>query len=325
MNIVTKKERFIPLWYDLMFKKVFGDEKDIKPLKYLLELILEIKPKKIRVLNNEILGEQYSSKKTTVDVIVELEGGMKIGIEMNRTMTQEIIDRNLVYMFRIMANDLKHGESYDLLDKHIQINFDMEGEHSEAIESYKIISTKHPKNILTDKIEIIRIDVPYFVKRCYNQGNKELSTKEKIIGLIGLEEEEKVLNIIDKDDIMEEIVKKMRGFSKEDVIAASYDRDFHVQECARLAAKRDLEKYKREYEATVKEYIEEKEMEFEKKIKELEEKNTQIQKQILEEGIEQGIEQGLLQTARNMLERNCEINFISEVTGLTLEEINKIQ
>ena len=39
MTVVAKKERYIPLWYDLMFKKVYGDEKDVKPLKYLLELI----------------------------------------------------------------------------------------------------------------------------------------------------------------------------------------------------------------------------------------------------------------------------------------------
>lgn len=93
-----------------MFKKVFGEEKDIKPFKYLLELILESKPKKIRVS----ITRTRRTLKTTVDVIIELEGDMKIVIEMNRTMTQEITDRNLIYMFRIMVNDLRHEESYNM-------------------------------------------------------------------------------------------------------------------------------------------------------------------------------------------------------------------
>ena len=137
---IEKEERYIPLWYDLMFKKVFGADLDKRPLKYLLKLILEIEPKEIRILNNEILGDSFSSKKTTVDIIVELEDGIKIGIEMNRTISQEIIDRNLIYMFRIMGNALEKGGKYDELDKHIQINFDMEGEHIEPIETYKMIS-----------------------------------------------------------------------------------------------------------------------------------------------------------------------------------------
>ena len=51
-----------------------------------------------------------------------------------------------------------------------------------------------------------------------------------------------------------------------------------------------------------------------------------------EEGLQKGIEQGIEQGAQNksievvklMLEKNIDINTISEVTGLTIDEIDKL-
>ena len=77
----VKEKRIIPLKFDLMFKKVFGNELDQKPLRKLLECILEIKPKEITILNPEIIGSSYHDKRTSVDLIVEIEDGTKIGID----------------------------------------------------------------------------------------------------------------------------------------------------------------------------------------------------------------------------------------------------
>ena len=40
--------------------------------------------------------------------------------------------------------------------------------------------------------------------------------------------------------------------------------------------------------------------------------------------IEMGIEQNNLEITKKMLAKNTDINFISEITGLSIEEINKI-
>ena len=79
---MIEEKRLIPLKFDLMFKKVFGDNNDKKPLRELLKCILDIEPKEITILNPEIIGSSYYDKRTTVDLIVELEDGTKIGIEM---------------------------------------------------------------------------------------------------------------------------------------------------------------------------------------------------------------------------------------------------
>ena len=43
-----------------------------------------------------------------------------------------------------------------------------------------------------------------------------------------------------------------------------------------------------------------------------------------QEGIEQGIEQGVKETAKKMLQKGSDIDFISECTGLSTEEINNL-
>ncbi|MBQ9072457.1 MAG: PD-(D/E)XK nuclease family transposase, partial [Bacilli bacterium] len=124
---MIEEKRIIPLKFDLMFKKVFGNPDDLKPLRKLLECILGINPKDITILNSEIIGSSYNDKRTTVDLIVEIEDGTKIGIEMNTNVNRYLINRNLFYMFKIMSKDMKKGMLYNKLNKHIQINFDCEG------------------------------------------------------------------------------------------------------------------------------------------------------------------------------------------------------
>ena len=158
------EKKLIPLKFDLMFKKVFGDNNDKRPLKQLLKCILDIDPKEIIILNPEIIGTNYYDKRTTVDLIVKLEDGTKIGIEMNTNVNKYLIDRNIFYMFKIMSKDMKKGNLYSGLNKHIQINIDCEGYHKKPIMKYKLIE-ENTREILTDKIEIVRVDLSYYVKK----------------------------------------------------------------------------------------------------------------------------------------------------------------
>ena len=57
-----------------------------------------------------------------------------------------------------MSRDLDPSEEYSKLNKHIQINFDLEGRHTRAIMRYKL-RDEDTQEELSDKMEIIRIDV----------------------------------------------------------------------------------------------------------------------------------------------------------------------
>lgn len=292
---MIKEERLIPLKFDLMFKKVFGDEDNNDSIKYLLKCILGITPQEVIILNNEILSDSYYDKNTTVDLIIKLKDGTKINIEVNSNVNKSLIDRNLLCMIRIMNSNIKRGQKYSKLNKHIQINFDFKGYHKKPIMKYQLID-KENNEILSDKIEIIRIDVEYFTKKCYTNSVEKLDLKDKFIGLIGIEDKKMAMNLSKGNKNMEEILSKMEGFSKEEIMAATYDR----------------EEYK----------------EWLRKVTTEEEVKQGIEKG-LEQGIKKGIKKGINQEkkeiAKNMLNENIDIETISRVTKLTLDEIKSIE
>ena len=45
----------------------------------------------------------------------------------------------------------------------------------------------------------------------------------------------------------------------------------------------------------------------------------------IEQGIEKGIEKNKIEIVKNMLDKNLDINLITKITGLSIEEINKIK
>ena len=60
--------------------------------------------------------------------------------------------------------------------------------------------------------------------------------------------------------------------------------------------------------------------------KEREEEKKQAEIEYAEEhGLNKGISQGIKQTAKNMLERNMNIDVVAEITGLSLEEVIKLK
>ena len=278
----TKERPFIPLSYDLVFKRVFADEYDKRPLKTLLNVILniDISTNDITILNSEMVGKNVNTKKNTVDLIVKLKDGTKVGIEMNRASSDKLVFRNTLYMFRLMGHALNKGARYEDIDEYIQINFDMDGEHSEPIDVYTLCNEKHPDKKLTNKLQIYRINVPYFTKRCYNLREEELAYKDRFIGMIGAKTLKEINKIAGRDNIMEEMSKKVEECNEDEDILYQYNygeylADLAILEGTEKGIKQGLEKGMKQG--------------LEKGIKEGLEKGI---KEGLEKGIQQGIEQG---------------------------------
>ena len=55
-----------------------------------------------------------------------------------------------------------------------------------------------------------------------------------------------------------------------------------------------------------------------------EEEERLLKNSYIQEGFEQGIEQQTIELTKNMLKKNIDINQISEITGLSTDEITKI-
>ena len=279
--MVAVKKGWVPLKFDLMAKKVFGDNKNQNQIKFLLKQILNIDPLYVKVLNTKVIDRPYKDKKFEVDLLVKIDHKTYVGIEINTSVSKEITDRNLFYMTRIMSRDLKPKESFKKLYKHIQISFDFKGRGELPIMSYQLLN-KETLTLLSDKMKIIKVSVPYFYDRCYN---KDASLKERFIGFLNEENKEKAKLLIRGDKNMEELYDKVEEYSDDEIIGLY-----------------DLESHRSEVERSVRE---------------------EATRESFKKGLEQGIEQGLEQAAKQMKKENIDIETISKVTGLSIEEIKR--
>lgn len=176
-------------------------------------------------------------------------------------------------MCRVMSEDIKPKEDYSKLKKHIQINLDLEGHHTKPIMRYKL-RDEETNEILCEDMEIIRIDIPYYYKRCYNKDANEL---EKLMGLIYEEDKNRAKILVGGNKDMEDIYDKILENSEN--IIGLYDKESHDKE-------------------TRKAYMEEK--------------------------IEDALNEKTIELVRNMLKENADIDFISRVSGLSIDEIKVI-
>ena len=59
--------------------------------------------------------------------------------------------------------------------------------------------------------------------------------------------------------------------------------------------------------------------------KDMEYRRKKAEQEGLEQGLEQGLAQGLIKTAKKMLMRNMSLEDISDITGLSMQEIQKLK
>ena len=302
-----EKIRLIPLKFDKMYKKIFVSD-DCKHLTDLLvKETTKINSKIVTLLNPEIINYPYQEKNTTVDLIAKLENEIIVGIELNASVNELLIKRNLFYMAKVMAISLDQAQSYKRLKKQIQVNLNFEGDYIEPID-YISLGVKGTDKIYTDALEIIRINIPYFVKMCYNKDVSKLSKKERLLGMIGSEDIELSRKLAKGDEILEMILDKQIKYSQDKDMGLAYDRDKLMKEVYEYSID---EKYK--------EGIEE---------GKLAGKLDGIKQGKLD-GYQEGKLDGRLDEkiniVKNLLNMNIDITSISKATGLSIEEINNLK
>ena len=300
MNIksIIKKGEYLPIMYDRLFKKVFGDNNYLERLCALLSIILNVPVSyfkgNIKIVNNEKVLNHFNDKQEYLDVVIEVSENdrvkEKINIEINYS--NKAIKRNLLYAFGSIGNTLKVVENYNNVPKYIQINFDNYNAVKKNPKPIKRCYIKDEEgNIVDECICIYYIDVAKCYELCYNEDIKEYCKNEQnIIRLAGLMKEKnrkkfkKIMELIDmEEEVKQSITKAVDEYSSEVENWYVYDND-------------------REIRAT--------------RAAELEDATNN--------GLKQGIKQGKLEIAKNMLNENIPIDMIIKITKLSKEEIENI-
>ena len=277
MNI-NKEENFYGIYLDSLFKKIFADSEDTRLLKELLCIILNEDIENVTIISPEILGDKIKVKRSYLDLLVELKNKTKINIEINSNPQSYTTDRNLFYLFKVMGRDLTSKDKYTDFHKHIQINLNLNTKEEPVMKYY--LMNKESDKILTNKLEIINIDIEKLNEICYTNGVEGQDIFTKVLGLIGAKDKEHF-----------DIFKKEKGIVKKIMDKAQdYITDNDLVEVL------DYEKMRDNREEAAKEL-----------------------------GFSNGVQNTVNVIAKNMLEKNMDINTISEVTGLTKEQIEELK
>ena len=163
------KNKLLKPKIDVVFHALFREEN-----KELLEaLISDILQEKVKVAttdkNRYVNTKQADEKLGIMDLRAELEGGVQCNIEIQLQPKQYNNERILYYWADTYARQLKRGEEYAELNKTISIVIlgyeieELKGFEKMGVK-WKVRDSETGKRLLTDKLEIIIIELPKAIR-----------------------------------------------------------------------------------------------------------------------------------------------------------------
>ncbi len=300
------------LMVDYAFKRVFGTNGNESMLKDLLEAILEIRIEKIVIQNPEITKNIRDAKIGILDVRAKIDEEKIIEVEMQITNQHNIDKRSTQYLSKIYSDQLKEGETYIEAKRVITINilnfnyYKRNAYHSIARmkfeetkpERYIDMGYKEEEKNASEEIEMHFIELPKFLKK-----------KPDI------------------EDRLEQWLCLISGKGEE--IGMIIERNSEIRKANKEVEKLSQDKEERElYELRLKAIRDEENIRLtgieEGMARGLRKGRIQGRKAGLKEGLEVGRNERNIEIAKNMLKKGMEIKDISEITGLSIEEIENI-
>ena len=253
--------------------------------------ILTPSPKAGRRLNYK---ENYEDKETIVDVKCITQNGTVVIIEIQLQGNSRFPERILYYWASNYSKLLKHGEKYDALTPVISINLlNFNLDDSNNIHSCYMIYDTVNDRLLTDHLQIHIIELKKFQ---YNLLQPDLNCWLKFFTMKEKDNKELIMSdLVKEKPIMEEVQKRYNNFIKDRLMMNEYD-------------KRQAYLYGNQIMLE-------------------EERRLGIEEGIIkrrEEGIKEGIKENKITIARNLKNSGLDIKFISDNTGLSIEEIEKL-
>ena len=261
---------------------------------------------------NKILERTYPNDKIGVlDVRIRIDNKIEIDLEMQMLYREMLIERLLWYWAKLYSSQLKSGTDYSSLKKTLEILI-----VNDTIPELKNIPKPCTKwqireheifsEILTDKLEIVIIELPK-VEQAYLK-DKDNELLQWMMFLLNPESLE-VSKIMEKNEDIKVATQQLQEISEEEI-------NQRIAELREKARRDDVALFN----TGKKLGKEEAKKEIEERIAEL----TKTGERIGREKAEKEFEEKLQEQIYKMLILNIPINQISEITGLTVEEIEKI-
>ena len=271
---------------DRAFKEVFLKPNNSDLLKALLEFILKIKIDKLEIKKTELLSGNVNIKDKRVDAIVHT-GNKKIEIEINSQNKNYLHTRSTAYICNIYQSNASVGDTYNEDTDIIQVNLTWGlGKNNDEMKIYKIMNEKG--ELYVKNFIIYEINMDYYDKIWYSKNEDEIKKNQY---MIMLDLDKKELKSMPKDKIVDKYITN--------VTIVNDDPEFQKY----MSEEEDKKKIQNSLLSEAKEsgYI-----------------------SGISDGISEGENKKSIEIAKNLLSMNMPLEDISKATGLSIEEINKI-
>ena len=249
--------------------------------------------KSVEIINPFNLSEKANNKESIVDLKAITEDGIIVIIEIQTYSTKNFFERTLYYWSKNYSNILKKGEDYPELKPVISINliddilFD---KNDKRMHTCYLLKEKNTNEILTDHIQLHYVEIPKFDEKA--DIKREL--KNWILFLKSNKEED-MSQLLKEDTIFEKAMKKYNYFTDNEDLLNEYDKRE-----AYLVYQHSLMRDFKE------EGFDEGKLEG------------------IKEGKLEGIKENSYAIAKSLKSSGLDNQFISEHTGLSIEEIEKL-
>ena len=247
----------------------------------------------LHIINPHNLPENINLKESVLDVKAITKSNKKIIIEIQLSGNIDFLKRIYYYISRNIVSEVDEKEPYDIISEVISINFvnfNMDfNDEGKPHRCFKLIDIENP-NVVLDMVQMHILEVPRF-KNILSNSNIEDMKKKRILSWI------EFFTAKDLDKVKEEL--KEVNFIMDKVIN-KYERFTSSEDEMEVYNARDAFLYGQ----------------------------TVMLKREREEGIKEGMEKGKkseqIAIAKKFKNSGIDINIISENTGLSIEEINKL-
>ena len=241
--------------------------------------------KSVEIINPFNLSEKAGNKESIVDLKAITEDEIIVIIEIQTYSTKNFFERTLYYWSKNYSNVLKKGDKYEKLHPVISINLIDDILFDKNDKRMHTCYLLKEKN--TNEILTDHIQLHYVeIPKFDEKANIRKELKNWILFLKSNKEED-MSQLLKEDTIFEKAMKKYNYFTDNEDLLNEYDK---------------REAYLVYQHSLMRDFKEEGKL----------------------EGIKTGEKNKAFSMAKTMKSKNMDINLISEITGLSIEEIEKL-
>ena len=291
--------------YDTLFKTIILENDNLEYIRNIINWVTGLSINNIKVLNNEILSKNKSTRNNRVDDALKCDDHFVL-IEMNKDYYKGLNNRNYHNLYRCGSFLYKQGEEKFKDKKIILINFDNFDYHKKNELIYKITPMENKYQQIDNRnLEIYHINLTYLELLCYNENIDNLSNLERYLMLLLIADKKMREKIEGNDKTLKKVNNTINQYNDDEFKNFfTFTREDEIE-----AIKRDR------YDSGVEDGMQ---------------RGMQcgIQRGI-QEGMQQGIQQGMQQernqVVKNMFNNGFDVDMISRITNLDRQYIMSFQ